>query len=611
MNSLNSEDKKLISLANKFYNICHGDLLPFVSIIGGIVSHEVLKFIGNKYIPIEQWYYIDYLDLCDEEKIDEKNINENEKLNKYEGLINIFGNNLLDKIQNTVPFIVGSGAIGCELLKNIGMLGVKKIVITDMDNIEISNLSRQFLFNDKDILKSKSQTAALKIKSMINNINVIVYENKVCEESENIFNEEFHNSIDIYMNALDNVEARNYMDKQSIKYEKPLIDSGTMGGSGNIQVIIPYLTETYGSTKDPEDVTKIPICTLKSFPYKQEHTIQWARELFENEFTVIPNLIEKYRDENELRKLNEIDRNIILKQITKYINFEKNEKSYYRLLSTIYYENFDKSINELIERYKNDEEYKNKIPRNIKLSKNTLKNFMKSGFNILNQLFKSSIRIEIDYKTINSIILNTDEIIESTEIISNIIDKIPEIKKINFDKDNDDLEHIYWINVCSNIRNNQYSIEETDIYQTRKIAGKIIPAMITTTSLISGFQVMEFIRIIKNYDKMKIINNESVNSYKNRFVNLNINYCDGIEPGKCKKYDNYSVWSKIVVSTNETVEIIKQIEDITNKKVEFITSNDKTVFDGDNIIIKNINKIDKIEILLEDIPIALRIIINI
>jgi len=88
------------------------------------------------------------------------------------------------------------------------------------------------------------------------------------------------------LNALDNVDARIYMDSQAIKYSKPIIDSGTMGSKGNVQVIIPHLTESYGNSKDPEEKTGIPICTIKSFPYKPEHTIQWARELFETEFNI-------------------------------------------------------------------------------------------------------------------------------------------------------------------------------------------------------------------------------------------------------------------------------------------------------------------------------------
>lgn len=61
-------------------------------------------------------------------------------------------------------FIVGAGAIGCELLKNFAMVGVGadggKIIITDMDLIEKSNLNRQFLFRPQNVQQAKSVTAA-------------------------------------------------------------------------------------------------------------------------------------------------------------------------------------------------------------------------------------------------------------------------------------------------------------------------------------------------------------------------------------------------------------------------------------------------------------------
>ena len=63
-------------------------------------------------------------------------------------------------------FVVGAGAIGCELLKNFSMMGLGKMIVTDMDTIEKSNLNRQFLFRPWDINKLKSQTAAQVVTKM-------------------------------------------------------------------------------------------------------------------------------------------------------------------------------------------------------------------------------------------------------------------------------------------------------------------------------------------------------------------------------------------------------------------------------------------------------------
>ena len=47
------------------------------------------------------------------------------------------------------------------------------------------------------------------------------------------------------------------------------------------------MTESYGSSADPPEPS-VPVCTLKSFPYKVEHTIQWAKALFEECFADLP-----------------------------------------------------------------------------------------------------------------------------------------------------------------------------------------------------------------------------------------------------------------------------------------------------------------------------------
>jgi len=79
--------------------------------------------------------------------------------------INLLGKDLYDKVTNCKLFMIGAGAIGCELLKNYAMLGIGsgeegRIMLTDPDVIEVSNLNRQFLFREKHLRFSKSSTAA-------------------------------------------------------------------------------------------------------------------------------------------------------------------------------------------------------------------------------------------------------------------------------------------------------------------------------------------------------------------------------------------------------------------------------------------------------------------
>ena len=63
------------------------------------------------------------------------------------------------------------------------------------------------------------------------------------------------------------------MDRRCVYYRLPLLESGTLGTMGNTQVVIPGVTESYGSSRDPPEKS-IPICTLKNFPNAIEHCLQ-------------------------------------------------------------------------------------------------------------------------------------------------------------------------------------------------------------------------------------------------------------------------------------------------------------------------------------------------
>lgn len=173
---------------------------------------------------------------------------------------------MVDKLAHSKVFMVGAGAIGCELLKNYAMLGVGtgkeqinaedktkskqagSIVLTDPDIIEVSNLNRQFLFREKHLRKPKSQTAAAAAIYMNPELkgNVVARLDKVYEGTSHIFTNQFFEDMTVVTNALDNVQARKYVDLRCVSAKTPLLESGTLGPKGHVQVILPFKTESYG-----------------------------------------------------------------------------------------------------------------------------------------------------------------------------------------------------------------------------------------------------------------------------------------------------------------------------------------------------------------------------
>ena len=498
-------------------------------------------------------------------------------------------------------------------MKHLSCLGTNIINITDNDNIEKSNLSRQFLFNNNDIGKSKSIVASEKVKQFNKDININTHELKVCHETENTFNKQFHLNIDIYLNALDNVEARKYMDRMAIYYEKPLIDSGTSGAMANLQVVIPNLTISYSSLTDMPEKT-IPMCTIKSFPYKTEHTIQWAHELFEEEFNIIPSLIIKNKTD---KNMSELECQNLFKKIYKYkfITLNKNKNSFNQIISNIIYENYIYNIKNLMKNLKDET---NKTDKNLP-NEYEINNFeiiisnelITSFYEILNLMFDTNITIdetekfklkcnEYDLENIN---YSLDEFME-------IINNLSDIKNIDFDKNI--FKHIKIITEISNLRNIQYNIEKTTYENTYFTTGKIIPALITTTSVIAGYQILEYINLIINKNSIDI------DKYTNRELNLNINYNGGNLPMAVKKYNftnilKISLWSKIYINTTNINEIIKYVENLYNKEIRMITNGNKTLYDSYNpnkILCDKININEHIELIYDDIDIAIPLIFN-
>lgn len=190
---------------------------------------EVLKACTGKFMPIQQYFCYDACECLPEVALE---VNAVKTGSRYDAQVNVFGDMFQNVLKDSKYFVVGAGAIGCEILKNLAMMGVGNILVTDMDLIEKSNLNRQFLFRASDIHCSKSKTAASAIKAMNELTNICYHVNKVGADTEDTYSEFFYDSLNGVLTALDNVDARLYIDRKCVIYRKPLIDSGTLGTLG-------------------------------------------------------------------------------------------------------------------------------------------------------------------------------------------------------------------------------------------------------------------------------------------------------------------------------------------------------------------------------------------
>lgn len=262
------------------------ELPALCAFFGGVVAQEVVKVTG-KFTPLRQWLHLETFELI---HIGGKPASRVEPSNtRYDTYLHIFGKEFQQKIMNQKVFVVGAGALGCEFLKSFALMGVGAgseglVTVTDMDRIELSNLNRQFLFRNWNVGTSKSVTAAAAAQAMNPGMKIEALETPVGPDTEAVFNDALWNRTNVVFNALDNLEARQYVDSKCVFHGKPLLESGTLGTKANTQVIFPFMTESYNDSQDPPE-DGIPMCTLRNFPHAIEHCIEWARDVFEGSFT--------------------------------------------------------------------------------------------------------------------------------------------------------------------------------------------------------------------------------------------------------------------------------------------------------------------------------------
>lgn len=133
------------------------ELSPVSTFFGGIAAQEIVKVTG-KYGPIDQLFIHEFYSTTMKDKTWDA-------LPKQgTGQQAVIGSDALRFLEEAKVFMIGAGALGCELLKMFSLMGVSsagagELTCTDNDAIEVSNLNRQFLFRKEHVGSNKSQTA--------------------------------------------------------------------------------------------------------------------------------------------------------------------------------------------------------------------------------------------------------------------------------------------------------------------------------------------------------------------------------------------------------------------------------------------------------------------
>jgi len=552
-------DRQLINKVSKY---ARTELSGYAAFLGGLAAQELVKLWG-KYTPVSQWLYADHFELVQADVPEDAIL----QGSRYDHQIAIFGKAVQRKISNQKWFLVGVGALGCEYLKAYALMGLGtgskgSIHITDMDNIELSNLSRQFLFRRQHVGKSKATCAAEAVTVMNPELKgkITVHIEKVWSGSEHLFDDAFWNNLDGVWNALDNVQARQYTDSKCLLHLLPLLESGTQGTAGSTDVVLPFKTTSYQDGEIAE-TGGIAACTLKNFPNEILHCIEWARPQFFELFDHEPSNYNLWAENKEkffsqIEKAGHVSEKVeSLRKVKRLAELAKD-----RTMNTairLAFEKFDHEyrvrIKDLIHFFPENSRITDpqtkadlgafwtgakRFPRAAEFNLDDDQHFgyvYNASLLFAHMLgvkepivdpgtFKEAVKAlnwkapewkapsggkpqEIEESDKASAADETDDEFELVRTLTKELEGLDSktlglLKPQEFEKDDDTNHHIDFITYCSNLRAWNYKIQPSTRAKVKVTAGRIIPALATTTAATTGLMTLEFYKLILGFQNI-------------------------------------------------------------------------------------------------------------
>lgn len=394
---------------------------------------------------------------------------------------------------NASILMVGAGGIGCELLKNLVLAGFKRLVIIDLDTIDVTNLNRQFLFQKRHVGQSKAQVAKEAALAFCPEAQIRAIHDSIMSPDYGLA---FFQQFQLVLNALDNRAARSHVNRMCLAANVPLVESGTAGYLGQVTVIRKGETECYECTPKPHAKT-FPGCTIRNTPSEPIHCIVWSKHLFNQLFgetdpdeEVSPDAADPEANDEQPTSTEESSKatddsnssgqngnvvRISTRQWAQDLGYEP---------TALFQKFFFDDIKYLLSMEKLWSKRKAPVPIDVKTLANPATDESSNdgqSYDIQDQAVWS---VQKCFEVFQSSILALKGELQAKGEGDHLV------------WDKDDEAAMNFVTACSNIRAEIFHIKRQSRFDIKSMAGNIIPAIATTNAVIAGLIVLEALKIL-------------------------------------------------------------------------------------------------------------------
>lgn len=369
------------------------------------------------------------------------------------------------------------------------MTGFVNIDIIDLDTIDVSNLNRQFLFQKKHVGKSKADVARETALTFNPDAKIVHYHDSITSSDYGV---SFFKKFTLVMNALDNRAARNHVNRMCLAADVPLIESGTAGYEGQVELIKKGMSQCYECTPKAAQKT-FPGCTIRNTPSEPIHCIVWAKHLFNQLFgeedpdqdvspdTADPEAADSAGEgalNSESNEKGNVDR-ISTKVWAQSCNYD-SEKLFTKL--------FHDDIKYLLSM---DNLWKKRRPP-TPLSWKELPDGVPGCSKEVNE---PGLKDQQRWSISKCGAVFAESVKNLSSNLKNLQEKSPN-NHLVWDKD--DQSSMDFVAACANIRAYIFGIPQKTRFDIKSMAGNIIPAIATTNAIVAGLVVLHAFRILEN-----------------------------------------------------------------------------------------------------------------